>query len=180
MTRVVRWFSPKGQRFPGRLRPPSRAAVAWRWKLEKTLHDEVAIGLAALALRLGRLAEPPDGDDEELRAARMLLRRILDDVRRIALGVYPPVLTAPDLEPALRSVAEPRGLLLSLDLPRHGLGWEVRCRAGLLVVDHLQSLPPGTFVAVRVRGRRLVRVRIIEGRNGRGTRREHWAVLRCG
>ena len=142
------------------------------------MHDEVTVGLAALALRLGELAEPPDGDGE-LRTARALRRRILDVVRRIGLGSYPPLLTHPDLEPALRSGAERRALRFSLDLPRHRLAPEIRCRAGLFIVDHLQSLSPGTFVAVRVRGRRLVRVRITEERNGRGSRREHWAVLRC-
>jgi hypothetical protein len=69
---------------------------------------------------------------------------------------------------------------LRLDLPRGELCPEARSRAGLLVIDHFYTLPPGSSVHVRVRGQRIVRVTITEQRPGASARRAHGAVLRCG
>jgi signal transduction histidine kinase len=181
VTGIARWFSVRGERLPRVLRTPGRDATECRDRLERTLHDDVAMGMAALVLKLGVLAQSA-GDPRvcaELDAVQHLLCRVIDDLRRIGAAIYPPLLAGSGLEPALRSVAERRDLPLRLDLPRHDLGAEARSRTALFVVDHLHRLGPGTSVTVRVRGRRIVRVRITEERTGRSGRRRHWAVLRC-
>jgi signal transduction histidine kinase len=178
----VRWFSVRGERLPRVLRTPGRDATECRYRLERTLHDEVAIAMAALVLKLGVIARPA-GDSRvsaELDAVQDILCQVIDDLRRIGAAIYPPLLAGSGLEPALRSFAERHDLPLRLDLPRHDLGAEARSRTALFVVDHLHRLAPGTSVTVRVRGRRFVRVRITEERTARSGRRRRWAVLRCG
>lgn len=145
------------------------------------LHDDVAIGLAALAVKLGAIAESAGNPTitAEFDAARDSLSRVIDYVRDIGAAIYPPVLAYYGLGPVLRSIAERRDLRLRLDLPRRELHADARIRTALLVVDHLHTLCPGTFVKVRVRGRRFVRVRMTETRSGGAGRRERRAVLRC-
>lgn len=115
-----------------------------------------------------------------LDAAQGLLRRVLDDLRGIGTALYPPVLVSGGLGPALNALAEHRDLRLRLDLPGNELAPVTRSRVGLLVADHLHTLCAGSVVRVRVRGRRLVRVRITDKQPGLPRPRHHRAVLRCG
>jgi signal transduction histidine kinase len=163
------------------LRAPDREVARLRCDLEKTLHDGAAANMSALALQLGLISMAADDPDTEARldAALSMLRGAIDDLRGLGTALYPPVLVSAGLGPALRSVAERRDLRLTLDLPRRELGVEARSRTGLLVVDHLHTLSPGSVVGVRVRGRRLVRVHITDEQPGRSGPRRHRAVLRC-
>lgn len=115
-----------------------------------------------------------------IESAREVIYGISDGLRGVGAALYPPVLYSAGLGPALGAIAERRDLRLRLDLPKHDIGPEARARAGLLVADHLHTLGPGAQVLVRVRGRRFVRVRIIDDGPGRARRRDHLAVLRCG
>lgn len=166
---------------PRRLRAPGRDAVRLRHDLEKDLHDGAAAGMSALALELGLISMAADdpGLGARIDAAQGLLRRVLEDLRGIGTALYPPVLVSGGLGPALNALAEHRNLRLRLDLPREELGAETRSRVGLLVADHLHTLSAGTTVGVRVRGRRLVRVRITDRQPGLPRPRHHRAVLRC-
>jgi signal transduction histidine kinase len=166
---------------PRMLRAPTRDAVAHRYQLEQDLHDDVAIGMSSLAIRLDLLAESATDPsvNAELVAVRLALCDVIEDLRQIGATIYPPVLDGAGLGPAVRSVAERRDLRLRLELPRHDLGAEARTRTGLLIVDHLNTLCPGTSVTVRVRGRRFVRVHITEQRPGQQGRHRHRAALRC-
>lgn len=163
------------------LRAPDREVTRLRCDLEKTLHDGAAANMSALALQLGLISMAADDPDTEARldVALSMLRGAIDDLRGLGTALYPPVLVSAGLGPALRSVAERRDLRLTLDLPRRELGVEARSRTGLLVVDHLHTLSPGSAVDVRVRGRRLVRVHITDEQPGRPGPRHHRAVLRC-
>ncbi len=167
---MARWF----RRFlPGWLRPPDRTAVRLRYGLERSLHDGAVTEMSALALALGMI------DDARVQAVRGRVTHILDDLRQIGSVIYPPVLASAGLEPGLRAVAERRGLRLVLDLPDQELSAEARSRTGLLVADHFHTLPRGSVVRVRVRGRTLLRISITDQEPGSSSRREHRAVLRC-
>nr|WP_042183549.1 hypothetical protein [Kibdelosporangium sp. MJ126-NF4]CEL15637.1 putative two-component system sensor kinase [Kibdelosporangium sp. MJ126-NF4]CTQ90324.1 putative two-component system sensor kinase [Kibdelosporangium sp. MJ126-NF4] len=181
MTGIARWLSAWDEWLPRLLRAPARGAAEHRRGLEQALHDDVAIGMAALTLKLDLIAtstvDPATG--AEIDATRVALCRIIDDLRKVGTSIYPPVLVSAGLKPALGSVAESLDLRLRLDLPARDLGEDAKSRTGLLVADHLHTLCPGTFVTVRVRGRRFVRVRITAERPGEPGRHTHRAVLRC-
>lgn len=165
----------------GRVRPPSPAMAAMRYRLEETLHDGPVSETSALAMELGALAETAtDGDTaRRLTAARQRIAGISDALREIGTTIYPPVLATGSLEEGLRSVAETKGVRLALDLPRADLSREPCRRVGLFVTDHLRTLAPGAVVRVRVRGRRLVRVRIADHALGESRWRTRHALLRC-
>ena len=164
------------------LRAPGPEDVARRRGLERVLHDDVAIGLSAMVLRLDLISAVADEDSDlaaRVGAARVSVCQLIEDVRRLGGIVYSPVLRGSGLAPALRATAEYRELRLRLDLPTHDLDVEAQSRVGLLVMDRLNTVCSGTEVRVWIRGRRLVRVRITEKLPDRPTRR-YWAVATCG
>lgn len=84
-------------------------AAADRRKIERDLHDGVQQRLVSLAMDLGRAKEKLDNDPA---AARELVsdaheeaKRALVDIRNVARGVYPAVLTDRGLDAALSSLA---------------------------------------------------------------------------
>jgi hypothetical protein len=166
---------------PAVLRPPGRVHVRQRAGLERTLHDGAVADISVLALELGMISAAADDVrvEEKVAVAQERVLAILENLRRVGSLIYPPVLASAGLEPGLRAVAEHQGLRLLLDLPAAELGAEARSRTGLLIADHFQTLPRGSLVRVRVRGRRLVRVHITDQPPGATQRREHRALLRC-
>lgn len=167
--------------FPGWLRAPGRGAAEYRFELERALHDGPTAGLSALAIELELIsaagADPRSA--ARIEAVRETVCVLVDRLRLLGAAIHPPTLVA-GLEPAWASIAEHRGLRLRLDLPDHDLGAQLRVRTGLLVADHLRTLERGTFVLVRVRGRKLVRVHIVEQPPVPARRSHFRAVLRCG
>jgi glucose-6-phosphate-specific signal transduction histidine kinase len=175
---VARWIG----WLPVLLRAPGPDDVELRRGLERVLHDEVAIGLSAMVLRLDLISAVADEDSElaaKVGVARVSVCQLIEDVRRLGGIVFSPVLRGSGLAPALRAAAEYRELRLRLDLPAHDLDVEAQSRVGLLVMDRLNTVCSDAEVRVWVRGRRLVRVRITEKRPGRPARR-YWAVAACG
>jgi signal transduction histidine kinase len=90
------------------------AQVEERRRLERDIHDGAQQQLVGLAVRLqGAESAAGHGDvegaAEQLRAARADLDRCIDDLRELARGIYPPVLTARGLGPALRARARAGG-----------------------------------------------------------------------
>ena len=82
-----------------------RAADAERRKLERNLHDSVQQQLISIKLRLEMEAD--DGGSSEASRERLLalarsLDAALEQVREVAHGLYPPLLTASGLSAALR------------------------------------------------------------------------------
>jgi signal transduction histidine kinase len=84
------------------------AGDAERRRLERDLHDGAQARLVALALTLGS-ARTRAGADTELHAllerAAEELQTSLQELRELARGIHPAVLTDRGLEPALRSLA---------------------------------------------------------------------------
>lgn len=165
-----------------RLRPPAREATALRREFERALHDGPALRVSALALELGLIAVSVTDPRarREVDAVQGTVRLVLDELRDVGDALYPSVLTGAGLGPALRAVAERRGLALALDIPPDPLDAATASRVCLLLADHLRTLPPESAVTVRVRGgRRLVRVHVVSDRRTAGVPRRHWAVVRC-
>jgi len=80
-----------------------------RRKLERNLHDGAQQRLVSLSLSLrlaqGRVASDPEGADALLEASREELAQALEELRELARGIHPAVLTDRGLEAALESLA---------------------------------------------------------------------------
>jgi signal transduction histidine kinase len=81
-----------------------------RRRIERNLHDGAQQRLVGLALQLSLAREQLDRDParaaEQLDAAREQLAQGLEELRELARGIHPAILTDRGLEPALRSLAE--------------------------------------------------------------------------
>jgi PAS domain S-box-containing protein len=79
-----------------------------RRKLERNLHDGAQQRLVALSVSLrlaeSRLADDPSTAAEMLAAARGELTRALEDLRELARGIHPAILTDRGLEPAIEAL----------------------------------------------------------------------------
>jgi signal transduction histidine kinase len=89
-----------------------------RRRFERNLHDGVQQRLVSLALRLRRLERRVPGEYQEIRAALSEtvddLNAATDEVREIAQGIHPAILTQGGLAPALRNLA--RGSAVPVEL----------------------------------------------------------------
>jgi signal transduction histidine kinase len=94
-------------------------ADAARRRIERDLHDGAQQRLVALALTLGRLEsslEPSSPATRELAAARAELEAALEELRELARGIHPTILTDRGLEAALTAVANRSTVPVELDL----------------------------------------------------------------
>jgi signal transduction histidine kinase len=85
-----------------------QAGQSERQRLERNLHDGAQQRLVALSLELGRLEATMADDDTakaRLGAARQEVRVSLEELRDVAHGIYPAVLSAHGLGVALESLA---------------------------------------------------------------------------
>ena len=96
------------------------ASDAERRRVERNIHDGAQQELVALAVKL-RLLEDRVDDDTELRAAigelGARLRRALEDLRELARGLHPSVLTTDGLSPALQQLGSRAPLDVSVSAP---------------------------------------------------------------
>jgi signal transduction histidine kinase len=81
-----------------------QAGDAERRRLERNLHDGAQQRLVSLSLTL-RLAARRHGDDPELEGAVDELSQALEELRELARGIHPAVLTEYGLEPAIEALA---------------------------------------------------------------------------
>ncbi len=94
------------------------AADEARRKLERDLHDGAQQRLVTLAISLQRAAHRARSDPElvaTLGQVESELRRSLDELRELARGIHPAILTGSGLEAALGSLAERSSLPARLD-----------------------------------------------------------------
>ncbi|HVI36207.1 MAG TPA: histidine kinase [Gaiellales bacterium] len=93
--------------------------LAERRRLERDLHDGAQQRLLALTMQLGALRR--SAADERTRqlvdAARADLRSAVQDLRDLARGLHPAVLSDAGLRPALESVAQRLPIPVRLDVP---------------------------------------------------------------
>jgi signal transduction histidine kinase len=131
-----------------------------RRRLERDLHDGAQQRLVALSLQLGlaqrRLQEGEDAAaGAMLDAARDELARALEELRELARGIHPAVLTDRGLEPALEALAERAPLPVSLDqMPAERLPAPVEAAAYFVVAEALTNVvkyAEASTAAVRIR-----------------------------
>ncbi|GAA0527822.1 histidine kinase [Saccharopolyspora thermophila] len=136
---------------------PRRDPVGWdrRKVLEQQLHDGPALRLSALALRLGvcrhRAAQDPKVYDC-LSGVQDELHKVLQELRELAGRIYPPMLAAAGLAPALEALAERHGIPVRLHVPAERLDTAVEAAAYFEVAERLSALSDGTAaVTVSIR-----------------------------
>jgi signal transduction histidine kinase len=99
------------------------AATAERQRIERALHDGAQIRLTALAMELGRakekMATDPDGAAALVDAAHDEAKRALVELRDLARGIHPAILTDRGLDAALSAIAAraPVPVDVAVDLP---------------------------------------------------------------
>lgn len=102
------------------------ASDAERIRVERKIHDGTQQRLVTLALKLRMLQESP-GLDEALRvrvdACAAELDGALDDLRELARGLHPSVLSTDGLRPALQHLASRSRLPVTIDVP--GDRWSI-------------------------------------------------------
>ena len=93
-------------------------------RIERDLHDGAQARLVALGMSLGmaeqKLASDPAAAQELLAEARQGTREALEELRNLARGIHPPVLTDRGLEAAIAAIADrtPLRVDLAVDVPR--------------------------------------------------------------
>ena len=96
----------------------AEAEAAARRRLERDLHDGAQQQLVALALDLRRLQARVEGTDlaPTVKGLADRLATALAELRELARGIYPAILTDRGLGPALRSLADRAPLPVLLDV----------------------------------------------------------------
>jgi signal transduction histidine kinase len=133
------------------------AGDAERRRLERNLHDGAQQRLVALSLSL-RLAEAripadPDAAVGLLVAAREELARALEELRELARGIHPAVLSDHGLRRALESVALRQPVPVALAVPEERLPPAVEVAAYYLISEALANIAKyaeATEASVRV------------------------------
>jgi signal transduction histidine kinase len=115
-----------------------------RRRLERNLHDgaqQRLLGLG-LALQLARSTLGPEanGAAELLGEAEHELRRALDELRELARGIHPAILTDQGLGPALRSLAERSAIPVTIAVPDERLEERIEAAAYFLVSESLANV----------------------------------------
>src|SRR5262249_6237544 len=116
---------------------------AERRRLERNLHDGAQQRLVSLSLML-RLASPRGTGDPEtytqLERAPRELSHALQELRALAPGAHPAVLTARGLAPALEALATRAPLPVELDVPDERLPAPVEAAAYYVVSEALTNV----------------------------------------
>ncbi len=115
-----------------------------RRRLERNLHDGAQQRLLSLGLALqlarAQLGAKANGASELLLEAEGELRAALDELRELARGIHPAILTDQGLGPALRSLAERCAIPVTLaTVPDERLGEPIEAAAYFLVSESLAN-----------------------------------------
>ncbi len=140
-----------------------------RRRLERNLHDGAQQRLVSVALDLrvvgAQLEKDPEAAGELLAAARDQLSQGLDELRELARGIHPAVLTDRGLGPALESLAVRAPLPIEItELPDERLSGPVEAAAYYVVAESITNVAKyaqASHASVSVRrsnGRALVTV----------------------
>jgi signal transduction histidine kinase len=118
--------------------------LAERRQLERNLHDGAQQRLVALALDLklvqAKLADDPQGAGHLLAAAREELALAIEELRELARGLHPAILTERGLRAALEALARRAPMQVRLETPLFGrLPEPVETAAYYLVAEALTN-----------------------------------------
>jgi PAS domain S-box-containing protein len=120
------------------------ATDAARRRLERNLHDGAQQRLAALSLTLrfaeSRLPGDPGEAAELLTAARDELARAIDELRELARGLHPNVLTDRGLGPALESLVVRSPFPVEVDVPQDRLAPAIEAAAYYVAAEALANV----------------------------------------
>ena len=133
------------------------ATDAARRRLERNLHDGAQQRLAALSLSL-RLAESRLPDEAEkaleiLAGARVELTQALEELRELARGLHPNVLTDRGLGPALESLVIRSPIPVEIDVPDERFPPAIEAAAYYVAAEALANVAKyadATLAEVRV------------------------------
>jgi len=133
------------------------ATDAARRRLERNLHDGAQQRLAALSLSLrlaeSRLPAEPEQALEILSTARAELVQALEELRELARGLHPNVLTDRGLGPALEALVLRSPIPVEIDVPDERFPPAVEAAAYYLAAEALANVAKysgATFAEVRV------------------------------
>ena len=121
------------------------AGDAERRRLERNLHDGAQQRLVSVAIDLrvisATLAKDPERAAEQLSAAQEQLAQGLDDLRELARGIHPAVLTDRGLGPALESLAIRAPVPVEItELPEERLAGPVEAAAYYVVAESITNV----------------------------------------
>jgi signal transduction histidine kinase len=115
-----------------------------RRKLERNLHDGAQQRLVSISLSLrlaqGQLEKNPAAAQEVLEASREELARALEELRELARGIHPAVLTDRGLEAALESLASRAPLPVEIEGAQTSLPAPVEAAAYYVVSEALTNV----------------------------------------
>ena len=115
-----------------------------RRKLERNLHDGAQQRLVSLSLSLrlaqSRLRRDPEGAEQLLEASRLELAQALEELRELARGIHPAVLTDRGLEAALEALAARAPLPVEIDGPPGDLPARVQAAAYYVISEALANV----------------------------------------
>ena len=122
----------------------AEAADVERARIERDLHDGAQQRLIALRIRLGLAEEllttDPGAGVREIQQLGFEAERALEELRSLADGVYPPMLTGRGLHDALRSVAAQASMpvhVVAVGVTRHAV--EIESAVYFTCVEALQN-----------------------------------------
>jgi len=146
------------------------AQDAERRRIERDLHDGAQQRLVALAMRLDQARASTSGASELIDATTVELLAAIREVRDLARGVHPPILTDAGLAAAIEALAERTPFPVAIEAPEQRYPAEVEAAAYFVVAEGLTNIAryaeaSAARVVVRNDGQRLV-VRVTD--DGRG------------
>jgi PAS domain S-box-containing protein len=128
-----------------------------RRRLERNLHDGAQQRLVALSLSLrlaqAKLATDPAAAEDVLELSRAELAAALDELRELARGIHPAVLTDRGLAPALEALAARLPIPVEIETPEVALPQAVEAAAYYVIAEALANVikyARASVVTVRV------------------------------
>lgn len=128
--------------------PVPGEAERWRrrLRLQRELHDGAALRISALAARLGVVRHRVPDDQPDLRSSiedvQEELHTALQELRALALQIYPPLLDLAGLGAALREAADGADVPVVVLAPADRYSTAVEGALYFAVTDCLRALPP--------------------------------------
>jgi signal transduction histidine kinase len=138
-----------------------------RRKLERNLHDGAQQRLVSLSLSLrlaqNRVHSDPEGAEQLLDAAREELAQALEELRELARGIHPAVLTDRGLDAALEALAARSQLPIEISGPAGNLPAQVEAAAYYVVSEALANVTKyAQASAVEVKVARMNGIAVVE------------------